>query len=95
MSYCIKLRPTLSSLMQLLYSVLPCQASFRLGRVPHTPQQVLPNIFAVSVLMSTSTLTHAASMPCECRVTASSHLPHVASLLRQTPPCASALQLSV
>ncbi|KAG2058684.1 hypothetical protein BDR06DRAFT_949919 [Suillus hirtellus] len=47
------------------------EASFRLSQAPLTPQQVLLNIFAVSVLISTSTLcrvnhstyrvTHAAS----------------------------------
>ncbi|KAG2337041.1 hypothetical protein BDR05DRAFT_805090 [Suillus weaverae] len=54
---------------------------FRLGQVPLIPRQVIPNIFAASMLMSTSILTYAASnltlhvststvtpMPCQCRV---------------------------
>ncbi|KAG1870679.1 hypothetical protein DFJ58DRAFT_764104 [Suillus subalutaceus] len=52
---------TMSSPMQPLYSVLLCQASFRLGPAPRMPRQVLPNIFAASILMSTSTLTYAPS----------------------------------
>ncbi|KAG2058393.1 hypothetical protein BDR06DRAFT_116572 [Suillus hirtellus] len=38
------------------------ETSFRLRQAPLTPRQVLPNIFAVSVLISTSTL-YAASRP--------------------------------
>ncbi|KAG2053686.1 hypothetical protein BDR06DRAFT_956437, partial [Suillus hirtellus] len=39
------------------------EASFRLGQAPLTPRQVLQNIFAVSVLISTSTLYAASHMP--------------------------------
>ncbi|KAG1821308.1 hypothetical protein EV424DRAFT_861924 [Suillus variegatus] len=62
-----------------------CQAS-----TPLTPRQVLPNIFAVSVLISTSTL-YAASRPTtvtrQCRITCTS-VPRqtscAASMPRQT-----------
>ncbi|KAG2050700.1 hypothetical protein BDR06DRAFT_959841 [Suillus hirtellus] len=37
------------------------ETSFRLDQAPLTPRQVLPNIFAASVLMSTSTLYAASS----------------------------------
>ncbi|KAG2048004.1 hypothetical protein BDR06DRAFT_963213 [Suillus hirtellus] len=39
------------------------EASFRLRQALLTPRQVLPNIFAVSVLISTSTLYAAAASP--------------------------------
>ncbi|KAG1790645.1 uncharacterized protein HD556DRAFT_1385498 [Suillus plorans] len=62
---------TLPSSIHSLYPAPPCQAptmacqkppSFRLRQAPLTPRQVLPNIFAISVLISTSTL-YAASRP--------------------------------
>ncbi|KAG2046722.1 hypothetical protein BDR06DRAFT_964732 [Suillus hirtellus] len=65
------------------------EASFRLRQALLTPRQVLPNIFAVSVLISTSTL-YAASKPTTARhaasnlVTAASPARHAASLPRQT-----------
>ncbi|KAG2056915.1 hypothetical protein BDR06DRAFT_952577 [Suillus hirtellus] len=54
------------------------EASFRLGQAPLTPRQVLQNIFAVSVLISTSTL-YAASRP--SIISAASTIAHAASNL--------------
>ncbi|KAG2152655.1 uncharacterized protein EDB93DRAFT_1137790 [Suillus bovinus] len=61
------------------------EASFRLGRVPLTPRQVLPNIFALSVLISIFTL-YAASRPtisaASNLVPAASNFIHAASVSR-------------
>ncbi|KAG2058807.1 hypothetical protein BDR06DRAFT_994212 [Suillus hirtellus] len=66
------------------------EASFRLRQALLTPRQVLPNIFAVSVLISTSTL-YATSRP----TTAASTIAHTASVAAsharqchvKPPPC--------
>ncbi|KAG1805267.1 hypothetical protein EV424DRAFT_1374608 [Suillus variegatus] len=56
------------------------EASFRLRQALLTPRQVLPNIFAVSVLISTSTL-YAASRPRQLSVPR-----HHLHMPRQTSP---------
>ncbi|KAG1831772.1 hypothetical protein EV424DRAFT_1370739 [Suillus variegatus] len=61
------------------------EASFRLDQAPFTPRQVLPNIFAASVLISISTLYAASSFQGLLSVPR-----HNCHMLRQTSP----LQLS-
>ncbi|KAG2157273.1 hypothetical protein DEU56DRAFT_12087 [Suillus clintonianus] len=52
-----------------------------------SPNHVFPNIFTVSVLMSTFTLTCAASRPTSCRVSAASTIAHAASVPRSNKLC--------
>ncbi|KAG1810460.1 uncharacterized protein HD556DRAFT_1320650 [Suillus plorans] len=72
---------TLSTTQAPTMALILSEASFRLGQAPLTPRQVLPNIFAVSVLISTFTLLcrvkayyQCRVKPRQCRVTASSNL---------------------
>ncbi|KAG2051999.1 hypothetical protein BDR06DRAFT_958349 [Suillus hirtellus] len=63
LSHCVKPRPHPAKFDPLS---IPCTTTLRQALL--TPRQVLPNIFAVSVLISTSTLyavSRPTTMPCQ------------------------------